>query len=349
MNDRQKLILEFAKEKEEFQTKDILEFFEWKFDVERMTVIRDLKILLKNNLLSQKWKWRAVKYFFSGKNKIFENIDLEEYFSISYDRRKINKSFNFDVFDILKEVEIFTDMELERLENLQKDFIKNIGKYDSQTLINKENERIMIEFSWKSSSIEWNTYSLLATEALLTENIADETKTKEETQMILNHKDAFNETLLNLDVFRWELKVSDIEYIHSTLTKKLWITSNIRKNIVWITGTQYKPLDNEFQIKEALQDMVKLINTKQSFFEKSFLLLLLISYIQAFEDGNKRTARMLTNSILLANNSIPLSYRWVDVIEYKKATILFYELNNINYFKKIFIEQFEDSVKNYFN
>jgi hypothetical protein len=58
---------------------------------------------------------------------------------------------------------------------------------------------------------------------------------------------------------------------------------------------------------------------------------------------------MLTNAILLAYGSIPLSYRWVDVIEYKKATILFYEINNITYFKNIFIEQFEDAVKNYFN
>ena len=58
---------------------------------------------------------------------------------------------------------------------------------------------------------------------------------------------------------------------------------------------------------------------------------------------------MTTNAILLSNYSIPLSYRWVDIIEYKKATILFYEKNNITYFKKIFIDQFEDSVKNYFN
>jgi Fic family protein len=95
--------------------------------------------------------------------------------------------------------------------------------------------------------------------------------------------------------------------------------------------------------------MVDLINFKENFFEKAFLVLLLISYIQAFEDGNKRTARMITNSILLAYNSIPLSYRAVDVIEYKKATILFYEQNNLTYFKKIFIEQFEDAVNNYFN
>jgi len=348
MNERQKLILEFAKEKIEFQTKDVLEFFEWKFDVERMTVIRDLNFLVKNNLLSQKWKWRAVKYFFSVKNKIFEEINLDDYFSVNYEKRKIFKTFNFELFNTLKKVDIFSKEEIEKLENLQKDFIKNIWKYDSQTLINKEYERIMIEFSWKSSAIEWNTYWLLATEALLKENIGDNTKTKEETQMILNHKDAFNETLLNLDTFK-ELKLSDVEYIHQVLTKKLWITSNIRKNIVWITWTEYKPLDNEFQIKEALEKMVELVNFKENFFEKSFLLLLIISYIQGFEDWNKRTARMMSNAILLSNNSIPLSYRWVDVVEYKKATILFYEKNNINYFKKIFIDQFEDSVKNYFN
>jgi hypothetical protein len=45
-------------------------------------------------------------------------------------------------------------LEQEKLNNLHKKFIKNISKYDSQTLINKEYERIMIEFSWKSSSIE---------------------------------------------------------------------------------------------------------------------------------------------------------------------------------------------------
>lgn len=28
--------------------------------------------------------------------------------------------------------------------------------------------------------------------------------------------------------------------------------------------------------------------------------------------------------------------------------ILFYELNNISYFKQIFIDQFEDAVNNYF-
>ena len=66
---------------------------------------------------------------------------------------------------------------------------------------------------------------------------------------------------------------------------------------------------------------------------------LLISYIQPFEDGNKRTSRILGNAMLLAYGYCPLSYRSVDEIEYKKAVILFYEQNNIQYFKQLFLEQ----------
>lgn len=165
--------------------------------------------------------------------------------------------------------------------------------------------------------------------------------------MILNHKDAFNEAIQNRERFI-KLRSADIEYIHSVLIKKLGITKNIRKEGVGIIGTKYRPLDNEPQIKEALQNMIDLINKKESFFEKAFLVSILVSYIKVFEDGNKRTSRMISNAILLAHNSIPLSYRIVDVEEYKKAVILFYELNNISYFKQMFIEQFEDAVGNYF-
>ena len=348
MNSRQLIIIEYAKQYPEFQTKDILEFFVWKFDVERMTVIRDLAWLVDQGMLTPTGKGRSVKYLFAETNKIFKPIDIDTYFTTPYDRRQVLTSFNFDIFEILQEVDIFSKPEIQKLEQLHQQFVSNISQYDSQTLINKEYERIMIEFSWKSSSIEWNTYSLLATEALLTANIPDASKTPEETQMILNHKDAFNETLLNLERFQ-ELKLANIEYLHHVLTKKLWIGANIRKHSVWVTGTQYKPIDNQFQIQDALQAMTNLINYKSNFFEKAFIALLLISYIQAFEDGNKRTARMLTNAILLAHHSIPLSYRWVDIIEYKKATILFYEQNNLTYFKKIFIDQFEDAVTNYFS
>jgi len=339
----QKSILDFIEENKNSSSSQMASFF----GVDKTTIQRNLKKLLKENKVSISGAGRSVIYYISPYNKIFEEVDVEEYFSVHYEKREVREGFNFEIFEILSG-EIFTEDEREKMEELQKEFVKNFSRYDSQTLINKEFERIMIEFSWKSSAIEGNTYSLLGTEALIKENLREKNTTEAEAQMILNHKDAFNESIQNREKFL-RLQYSDIEYIHTVLTKKLNISRNIRNLPVGISGSKYKPLDNAYQIKEALQKMTELINRKETFYEKSFLALGLLSYIQAFEDGNKRTARMFSNAILLAFNSIPLSYRIVDVVEYKKASLLFYEINNISYLKKIFIEQFEDAVKNYFN
>jgi len=144
------------------------------------------------------------------------------------------------------------------------------------------------------------------------------------------------------------LTVSKIEDIYSLLIKELGIDRNIRQRRVGITGTNYRSLDNEYQIKEAIRDMCNLVNSRQNVFEKALLLLVLISYIQAFNDGNKRTARIISNAILINYGYCPISFRAVDSIDYKKAMLIFYEQNNITAFKKIFIEQFEFAVKTYF-
>jgi Fic family protein len=91
-----------------------------------------------------------------------------------------------------------------------------------------------------------------------------------------------------------------------------------------------------------------LVNNKQNVFEKALLLLVLISYIQPFADGNKRTARIVSNAVLMNYKYCPISFRTVDSIEYKKAMLLFYEQNNISSIKKIFIDQFNFAVNTYF-
>ncbi len=87
------------------------------------------------------------------------------------------------------------------------------------------------------------------------------------------------------------------------LIKDLGVERNLRKRRVGISGTNYKPLDNEFQIKEALRNTCELINSKENIFEKALLALVLISYIQPFMDGTKRTARIVSNAILLNHNT----------------------------------------------
>ena len=240
--ERQNKIIAFIEEKKEVSASDILSFLS--VNIDRKTLQRDLKDLEERFLILKGGSGRSTVYSLVSYYEILKEINVEKYFSTPYIDREIKESFDFEVFEILEDG-VFTVEEKNRIENLQDEFINNFSKYDSQTLVNKEFERIMIEFSWKSSAIEGNTYSLLNTEALLKENIAGKGKTERETQMILNHKDAFNESIQNKERFK-KLNYSDIEYIHRVLTKGLDIQKNIRTGpIGGITGTKYKPLSNE--------------------------------------------------------------------------------------------------------
>ena len=165
--------------------------------------------------------------------------------------------------------------------------------------------------------------------------------------MLLNHKDALDYLLSHKGIAK-TLSLKLLEEVHASLIKGLGVSQNIRSRTVGITGAAYKPLDNVYQIKEAVADMCRIINQKENGFEKALLAVVLISYIQPFEDGNKRTGRMVSNALLLEYDMCPLSYRSVDSLDYKKAMLLFYEQNNLSAFKKIFIEQVKFSTKNYF-
>jgi Fic family protein len=208
-------------------------------------------------------------------------------------------------------------------------------------------DRLAIDLSWKSSQIEGNTYTLLETEQLLKEQKTAGGKTRDEATMLINHKAAID-FLVHHPGYVVPLRNSRIEDVHSMLIRELNIDRNIRNRNIAITGTNYKPLDNEFQIRDALEALCQLVNAKENTFVKSLLVLLFISYIQPFTDGNKRTARILCNGILMHFGFCPLSFRTVDPIDYKKAILLFYEQNNLSVFKKMFIEQYEFAVNTYF-
>ncbi len=289
----------------------------------------------------------ATRYRLTPQAHITMELNLDTYFDKEVDERQVQESFNFGLInEILPQVDLFTQKELQQLNDAQKLFRWHLSEM-SDIEYRKEMERLGIDLSWKSSQIEGNTYSLLETERLLKEKQTANGKTKEEAVMLLNHKDALD-FILDMPDFLKDLTVARIVEIHSILTKELDVDRNIRHRRVGITGTKYTPLDNEFQIREALEDSARLINSKSNIFEKALLALVLLSYIQAFTDGNKRTARIVSNGILIANGYCPISFRTVDSIDYKKAMLMFYEQNNIAAFKRIFIDQFLFAVKTYF-
>lgn len=345
IDSREQKILDFIKKTRACSSKEVHDSVD--ISVSYATLKRILSKLINEGYLSTTGNGKGTKYYVSATFELVEPIDIEKYFKKEIDEREIKGEFNFSIInDVLARHSVFTSPELERLKMLQAKFRENIAQL-SDIEYNKEFERLAIDLSWKSSQIEGNTYSLLETERLIKEKETAAGKTKEEAIMLLNHKDALDFIIENPDYLN-PLTVPKIEDIHSILTKELSVERNLRKRRVGISGTNYRPLDNEFQISEALLNSCDIINNKKSVFEKALLALVLISYIQPFMDGNKRTARIVSNAILMNEKYCPLSFRTVDSIDYKKAMLLFYEQNNISNFKEIFINQFEFAVNTYF-
>ncbi len=344
-NKDEKELIDFIKSKEGLSSKEI--FDSTNTNLSYASLKRLLTKLVEKKYIATKGQGKATKYIISPLYNVIRPINMEDYYAQELDERKINERFNFSLItDRLPKNKLFTDEELANLSKLQVNFkshISDLSEYEYK----REFERLAIDLSWKSSQIEGNTYSLLETERLLKEKERASGKTREEALMLLNHKIALDFIIDNPKYLK-PLSLAKIEDIHSLLTRDLPIERNLRKRRVGISGTNYKPLDNEFQIKEALELSCELINKKENIFEKALLALLLLSYTQPFNDGNKRTARIVSNAILIDSEHCPLSFRTVNSLDYKKAMLLFYEQNNIFNFKKIFMEQFEFAVNTYF-
>ncbi|MFA5298409.1 MAG: BlaI/MecI/CopY family transcriptional regulator, partial [Lutibacter sp.] len=183
-------ILDFIKTNQPISSKEIYDGLDIKIGY--ATVKRILSNLIQQNLVATIGQGRARKYLISTAYELLYPINLNSYFEKEIDDRKILGSYNLNLIkNTLKHAALFTAEELQKLQELQKNYEKNISNI-SETEYNNELERLAIDLSWKSSQIEGNTYSLLETERLLKEKETASGKSKDEAVMLLNHKDAID-------------------------------------------------------------------------------------------------------------------------------------------------------------
>ena len=313
-------------------------------DVSLVTVKRTLTQMVNSGLLNKNSAGRATDYTVSIKGRISADVDPKEYCRADPDNRLGLKKYNFELLSGIPK-NIFSPEELKILNQATAEYHRRT-KNLSLAIEKKELERLIIELSWKSSKIEGNTYTLLDTEKLILENKEAPGHDRKEARMILNHKEAFNYVRKHADKFK-TLTRKNLEELHSILVKGLSVELGLRKRPVGVLGSIYQPLDNGQQILEAVETLSKTVTKLADPYAKALMAVLGLSYIQPFEDGNKRTSRLLANAVLLAYGCAPLSYRSVDENDYREATLVFYELNSIVPFKKIFIFQYVFAANNY--
>lgn len=209
--------------------------------------------------------------------------------------------------------------------------------------------KLLVEMSWASSLLEGNEYSLGETIKLFNEGEVSDKKRASDTTMLLNHKDAICFVLdkivgMSIDPFT-------VKNIHAMLSTGLLedgsLEGQIRNHGVKITGCAYEPLADQATISREFNGLLETAAQINNPFEKSFFLLANLSYLQAFSDVNKRTARLVSNIPLMQNGLCPMSYYEFNKAVYEEGTVHYYETGATDRLAQAYLEGYSVSVDRY--
>jgi len=325
--------------------------------IHKKTIQRRLKSLFERGLVETQGKGRNQKYFVNKDNTFVTSVlnkDKKEAVvtldAINEDKThpifstkalsqlsyletpsygRLKTSYQVSLIDryIPNETQYVPDFVREMLYRTGKRFDKTLA---AGTYAKHIGQRLLVDLSYHSSRLEGNTYSKLDTQKLIEDGLTAEGKVHEETVMIMNHKEAILFLVENAE----EIPLSSftIRNIHYLLSQDLLQNPNacgkVRQMEVNIGKSAYLPLNNPHLLEEYLALLLRKAEQVIDPFEQSFFLLLHISYLQAFEDVNKRTARLTCNIPFIRNNLCPLSFIDVPQADYFKALLYFYEKND---------------------
>lgn len=236
----------------------------------------------------------------------------------------------------------------------QRQMLHEVGRVETQTrpagtYARNIMNRLLVDLSWNSSRLEGNTYSLLETKRLIELGEAANGKEASEAQMILNHKAAIEYIVeaSSEDI----ISSHEVCSVHALLSENLLgdpsASGRVRQIAVGIAGTTYLPIDNPHTLREYFDLFVGTINRINDPFEQSFFALVHLSYMQAFEDINKRTARLVANVSLIKSNLKPLSFMDVDQSAYVNALLGVYEKNDVSLLRDLYLWAYTRSSQKY--
>lgn len=310
-------------------------------EVSETTMWRALKRLTEEGKLVVTGKARATGYTIAGA------AEVRAYLKTPYNRRP-PKTYNREFLDsyVPKKTFYLSMPERQRLKDAGRPAGSPFpaGTYAKQIL-----ERLLVDLAWASSRMEGNTYDILQTEQLVRYGQEASGKDRKETIMILNHKEAIEYLVENIEEI--EINRKDLCGIHALLSDGLLIdpamTGRIRRLPVGISHSSYSPLQDESAIEEEFKIIVDKARMIDDPFEQSFFLLVHIPYLQAFIDVNKRTSRVAANIPLLKADLAPLSFVTMDDSTYIDSLIGIYELNNVSLLSEIYIDSYLASAESY--
>ena len=244
--------------------------------------------------------------------------------------------------DFLTYKPIFKSSEKELLLGLSK-------QYSLQNLIDnpRQFQDSSIEYSFVSSKIEGNAYTLKDTVNLIKFGYTAGSKTFNDALMIKNINQAFDEICNRKHAIYPVLSKPFLCGLHDTVSHDLLPKERcgvVRKENVSITGSHYIPLSGEALLDAELEVLLKVANTIDDVFERAVYTHLNLAYLQYFLDGNKRTARLMQTAILAAQGIMPLLLRVEDIIPYQTSVLEYYETGNYSSYAQLFVNGYQYTI-----
>ena len=162
-----------------------------------------------------------------------------------------------------------------------------------------------IKWTYNSTGIEGNSYTLNQTRVLLADGITIGGKRLVEHLEIIGHSEAI-EYLEDIIENNVELTEREIKNIHSLVTKDIENVNSgaYRNNAVYISGSKHIP-PQPYLVSEKMEELMLWYNNESKNIhpiERAAILHGEFVSIHPFIDGNGRTARLLLNFELMKNN-----------------------------------------------
>lgn len=200
-------------------------------------------------------------------------------------------------------------------------------------------KRNIVDSIWKSANLEGIAVTFPETEMIFDGLVAKDMIIKD-VNAIINLKKAWE--------FITDYADYSIDYGYICMINKIIGSDNVtpypgymRTTDVKMSGTEWVPeIPNEITVKEQLEEIKKIENAT----EQAITLMLYLMRSQIFYDGNKRTAMLAANQVMIYNGVGIISIPLEEQKNFRNELVKFYETNDMSEIKKMIYDKCIDGI-----